>query len=159
MLLYKALGAIVIFACGIETARRLNARLTGENERTEKYILLLRYIKAQIGCFALPIGEILARAEASLLAGCGWRRESAPTSLEQMLAEAGLGDRTSQGILLEFCKDFGRSYLDEQIRRCDHYITLLEERQVSVGKDIPRRKKLNSTLCISGALALIILLI
>ena len=159
MLLYKALGAIVIFVCGIETARRLNARLTGENERTEKYILLLRYIKVQIDCFALPIGEILARTEGSLLAGCGWRSESAPTSLDEMLTEAGLGDRTSQGILLEFCKDFGRSYLDEQIRRCDHYITLLEERQVSVGKDIPRRKKLNSTLCISGALALIILLI
>ena len=159
MLLYKALGAIVIFVCGIETARRLNTRLTGENERIEKYILLLRYIKAQIDCFALPIGEILARADKKLLAGCGWRCESAPSSLEQMLSVADIGDRDAQGILLEFCKDFGKSYLDDQIRRCDHYISLLEERRDTLGKDIPRKKKLNRTLCISGALALIILLI
>ena len=159
MLLYKALGAIVIFVCGIETARRINAKISGENEKLEKYILLLRYIKAQIDCFALPIGEILAKADESLLFGCGWRREGAPTSLEEMLTGAALGDGVSQGILLEFCKDFGKSYLDDQIRRCDHYISLLEERRDILGKDIPRKKKLNSTLCISGALALIILLI
>jgi hypothetical protein len=119
----------------------------------------LRYVRSQIDCFALPICDILGRADRALLSGCGWEKEEPPSSVEDMLGEASVEDEDALGILLEFCKDFGKSYLDEQIRRCDHYISLLDERRNSLAKDLPRKKKLNSTLCISGAVAMIILLI
>ena len=159
MLLYSLAGAVVILACGIETARRLNAKISKEENRIEKYITLLRYIRSQIDCFALPICDILGRADRELLLSCGWSGDTPPRSLEEMLGEASLEDNASQSVLLEFCRDFGKSYLDEQVRRCDHYISFLEERREAINKDLPRKKKLNSTLCISGALAVIILLI
>ena len=149
----------MIFMCGIEISRRLNEKISRDHQRIEKYILLLRYIRSQIDCFALPICDILERADKALLAGCGWEREEPPSSVEDMLGEASVEDEGARGILLEFCKDFGKSYLDEQIRRCDHFISLLDERRNALAKDLPRKKKLNSTLCISGAVAVIILLI
>lgn len=158
-MLYSLAGAAVIFMCGVEISRRLNEKITADHQRIEKYILLLRYVRSQIDCFALPIGDILGRADSVLLAGCGWEREEPPSSVEDMLGEALVEDEDARGILLEFCKDFGKSYLDEQIRRCDHYISLLDERRNALAKDLPRKKKLNSTLCISGAVAVIILLI
>lgn len=158
-MLYSLAGAVVIFMCGIELSRRLNEKISKDHQRIEKYILLLRYVRSQIDCFALPIGDILGRADSALLAGCGWEKEEPPSSVEDMLGEASVEDEDALGILLEFCKDFGKSYLDEQIRRCDHYISLLDERRNSLAKDLPRKKKLNSTLCISGAVAVIILLI
>lgn len=159
ILLYSLAGAVVILACGIEISRRLNAKISIDHERIEKYILLLRYIRSQIDCFALPICDILGRADRQLLIGCGWEEESFPSSLEEMLREASVEDEGARGILLEFCEDFGKSYLEEQIRRCDHYISLLDERRDILNKDLPRKKKLNSTLCISGAVAVVILLI
>ena len=158
-MLYSLAGAVVIFVCGIEISKRLNAKISKDHERIEKYILLLRYIKAQIDCFALPICDILKRVDKELLFGCGWEGDIPPCSLEEMLKEASVEDDDARSILLEFCKDFGKSYLEDQIRRCDHYIALLEDRRDVLNKDLPRKKKLNSTLCISGALAIIILLI
>ena len=126
-MLYSLAGAVVIFICGIEISRRLNAKISKDHERVEKYILLLRYIKSQIDCFALPICDILGRSDSQLLLSCGWIGDMPPSALEEMLKEASVEDEEAQSILLEFCKDFGKSYLDEQIRRCDHYISLLEE--------------------------------
>ena len=159
ILLYSLAGAAVIFLCGIEISRRLNAKLSKDHQMIEKYILLLRYIKSQIDCFALPICDILARADKELISACGWTADTPPRSLSDMLEGTTVADGDSRGILLEFCGDCGKSYLDGQIRRCDHYISLLEDRRDILSKDLPRKKKLNSTLCISGALAVIILLI
>lgn len=156
---YSLAGAVVIFMCGIEMSRRINEKISADHQRIEKYILLLRYIRSQIDCFALPICDILWRADRALLTGCGWEKEDPPSSIEDMVREASVEDEGARGILLEFCKDFGKSYLEEQIRRCDHYIALLDERRNALNKDLPRKKKLNSTLCISGAIAVIILLI
>ena len=91
--------------------------------------------------------------------GCGWGEDAPACSFDELLHKAEISDGEARAILLEFCKDFGNSYLDDQIRRCDHYVSLLEGRRDALFRDLPRRKKLCATLCISGALAVIILLI
>ena len=140
-------------------SRRLNERVAENLSALERYISLLHYIKAQVDCFVLPISDILKRADGEMLFGCGWRGDVPPSSLEELISRASLDDSAAQSILLEFCSDFGKSYLDDQLRRCDHYISLLEDRREILGRELPSKKKLNSTLCISAALAIVILLI
>ena len=161
MLFYSITGALTVLACGIELSRRLNRAADRELCEADKYVALLRYIRVQIDCFALPISEILKRADRELLEGCGWSDEIPPESLYLLFtrADACAKDGKIQRILLEFCEDFGKSYLEDQIRRCDDFISLLLERRAVLANELSSKKKLNSTLCISGSLALIILLI
>ena len=159
MLLYSIAGACLILACGAEASRRLNNAASKKVRAADNYLSLLRYVKSQVDCYAMPINEILKRADPALLEGCGWRGEDPPRTLSELVSNAPVGERAIEGILLEFSEDFGNSYLYDQIRRCDHFIALLEERRDSLARELPSKRKLNSTLCISGALALIILLI
>ena len=159
MLFYSITGASMILLCGIELSRRLNRSAKQILDEADRYIVLLRYIRSQIDCFALPINEILKRADSALLKGCGWADGPPPTSLHILFNSSEIKDEKIKSVLTEFSEDFGKSYLEDQLRRCDHFLSLLEERRNIIAKELPSKKKLNSTLCISGALALIILLI
>ena len=152
-------GAIIILACGFELSRRLNKRYSERLSSAEAYLALLRYIRSQIDCYALPIGDILERADKDLLIRCGWRMEDSPRSLEELLEKSESVDFGANPLLREFCLDFGNNYRDEQLRRCDHYINALSDISDALARELPSKKKLNSTLCISGALAVVILLI
>ena len=61
MQFYTVIGAIVIAWCGVESARRLNRGVQDDIRVIDAYLSLLRYIRTQIDCYALPIGEIFEK--------------------------------------------------------------------------------------------------
>ena len=109
--------------------------------------------------FALPIGEIFQGCSRELLRSCGWRKEECPRSTEELFACCKINDKEARRIISEFCSDFGRNYREEELKRCDFCITALEKCRERLTGEVPNKKKLNLTLCLSSALALIILLI
>lgn len=137
----------------------LNSAASGVLRQVDSFIALLRYIKVQIDCYALPIGDIFARCDTHLLNDCGFRESVPPENLVVFLQGCDIRDRETEEILTGFSEAFGRCYRDEQVRECDYYISLLCDRREKLANELPKRKKLNSTLCISGALAIVILLI
>ena len=64
-------GAAILSVCGILLASHLNRSAERRLRETEGWIALLRFVKAQVSCFSLPMGEILARCDADLLSQCG----------------------------------------------------------------------------------------
>lgn len=127
--------------------------------QTEAHIALLRYIRAQVECFALPVAKILSSCERGLLEECGWQGENTPKTLTEFFSECEIYDPQSEKVLGDFANGFGKSYRDESVKECDYYISLLLQRAEEMSLELPRKKKLNTTLCVCGALAVVILFI
>lgn len=79
-----------------------------------------------------------------------------PESVSELLPY--ISDSAVRGQFSRFCDDIGKGYREEQLALCDYYVAVLEDRRASIASQLPLRRKLNSALCVSGALALVILL-
>ena len=159
MQFYTVIGAILVAACGLEGARRLNGSVESELVRLRACISLFRYVRSQIDLYALPIGEIFERCDREALLLCGWTAEEPPSTFGELFDCVRIGDKEAEKIIFEFCSDFGKNYREEQLKRCDGCISALERRGECLSGEVPNKKKLNLTLCLCASAALIILLI
>ena len=159
MQFFTVAGAIVVLLCALECARRLNKSADADLCTVDAYLSLLRYARSQIDMYALPVGEIFARCSRELLGSCGWLDERTPESFDELFSSCEISDKEARNIVFEFCSEFGKNYREEELRRCDFAINALEGCRERIFSELAKKKKLNITLCLSGALALIILLI
>lgn len=144
---------------GMSGAYFLNNRAARALLQIEALCSLIGYIRSQVECFALPIGEIFEKCEPSLLFDCGWQEKDAPQTLCELTERCEFYDAAAQKAVCDLALDFGKSYIDESLKQCDLCVSLLRERKRELLSELPKKKKLNATLCVSGALAVIILLI
>ena len=156
---YRLLGACLILCSGVWGARRLNREDARAVEELEAWQELIRYVGTQIACFSLPIGAILARASPSILAACGWHSDGRPRDLAALLSVCVPSDAEGRAILEDFCEAFGRRYRDEELRECEAVQAMLGARIDRLRACLPTKRRLCSTLCVTGALAAVILLI
>lgn len=156
---YRIAGALILAISGVAGAYWMNQSATETLRQVESWLGLLRYVKAQVDCFALPVSVILSRADADLLRGCGYGESRTPENFDELLGHCSIRDGETGNILRGFADEFGKSYREEQSRGCDYYFSLLDERREALLSQLPVKKKINSALCISSALAIVILLI
>ncbi len=159
MAFYRMVGALILAISGGVGAYLMNRSASAALTQVEGWISFLRYVKLQVECFSLPISVILKRCDPNIFRGCGYFLDVPPENLEELVQRCSVRDETNREIIDGFAKDFGKSYREEQIRRCEYYLSLLEARRNFLVTQLPMKKKLNSTLCIAGALAIVILLI
>ena len=155
---YRLVGALLLGVSGVSGAYWLNRSSSAVLAQMEQWQTLLRYVKLQVDCFSLPASTILSRCDPALLRACGYERPGAPKSFEELLSGCYIRDAKAGEILRGFAAEFGKSYREEQLRGCEYYLTLLGQRRDAVAAQLPGKKKLNATLCVSGALAVVILL-
>jgi hypothetical protein len=127
--------------------------------QVEGWLALLRYTRMQVECFALPMSVILRRVDVGILRRCGYGGASPPESFEELWAECAIRDGVCAEWMRDFSREFGKSYREEQGRGCEYYETLLEQRRDALISELPAKKKIHSALWVSGALAVVILLI
>ena len=154
---YKIAGAMILVLSGCAGAWFMNSAASRSLSQTEAFISFLRFVRIQIECFAMPAGEIILRCDRTLLEECGLRGEPLPTTLDELVGRCAVRDSEVGEVLRGFASSFGKGYRDEQLRECDYYLGLLCDRRQKMSEELPRKKKLNSTLCICWALALVIL--
>ena len=159
MVFFKIAGALMLAGSGIGGAYWLNRSASVTLGQVECWLTLLRYVRMQVDCFALPVSEILGRCDAALLRGCGYTADEPPEDFGQMLARCSIRDGESAALLRSFSEEFGKSYREEQSRGCEYYFSLLNGRRETLAARMPTQRRIRSALCISGALALVILLI
>ena len=155
----RILGAVMIALSGLAGAYMLNVNAKQGLSQTEAFISLLRYIRSEIECYSMPIPRALARCPKEILAGCGYAEKGAADSFLGLLDKCKINDSATEKILRSLADGIGKGYRDEQLALCDNYISRLDERRRSLASELPMRKKMNSALCVSGALAIVILLI
>lgn len=153
----RLVGGLLLMGSGVGSTLWLCGRAATALRQVEGLIALLRQIRLQVTCFSMPASAILARSDPSLLRQCGYGGEGPPGDFAELVRESRILDPSAEEIFLDFGTDFGLGYREEQGMRCEYSIERLEERRRELAAQLPSRKKLYSTLCMSGALALMIL--
>lgn len=156
---YRIAGVVLLAFSGFSGAYMLNSVASVRYSQIESLISFLRFVRAQIECFAMPASEILSRCDERLLSDCGFSVSAREMNFEGLVGVLSISDKESREIIESFLRGFGKSYREEQIKECDYYIDLLCERRQRLLEDLPNKKRVNSALCISSALAAIILLL
>lgn len=159
MLVLKIVGALILVCSGAFAAHVLNAGEALRLKQTEGFMTLFRTVKTQIDCFALPIGDILRALDRDTLDACGYREEKKPSQLLELSEKCEVYDAVACSVFEQFAREFGRSYREEEVRACEYYLSLLEDRRVTLSGELPVKKKRNLTLCLCAALALALLLL
>ena len=156
MIFYKIAGALMVLISGVAGACFLNRTLNDTKLQTEGLEELVRGARGYIECYSLPACEVFERFDKVLLQKCGYKRDLPPNDFVDFFEEIYFLDKATREVVKEFAYSFGNCYREEQIRWCDRCIEALDGIKRSMVIDIPKRKKMNSTLCISSALAIII---
>ena len=161
MLFVKLLGAGLLVLVGGYGALLLNRRAEREVDRMDAWISLLRLVKNQIDCYALPLSEILLRASPPLLSRIGWDADGAPNGFDAIGAVIGDTGMSEEGerVARFFCEEIGKGYRAEQLHTCDYAIGLFCAERDRLLSQLGGARKRNTTLCLCGAVALAIVLL
>ena len=153
----KLLGALLILSVGI-----FSAYLSVQYEKkrltvVDGWIDLILYIRGQIDCYLLPIGDILLGGDRALFEAC-----MSPSNAADLPAILGASeiylDGDAKHTLESFVREIGTGYREEQLKRCDFFIASLRAQRERIAAALPMRVRLCATLCICLSLATAILL-
>ncbi len=154
----RIIGASMVALCGICAAHMLNSDAKRATEQAEALAELLRHVRSEIECFCMPIPKILERCPRELLRRCGYEGD-APSELCELAEGCNISDDACRGVVEDFCREIGKGYRDGTLALCDYYIARFEECRQRLSSSLASKRRKNSTLCVSGALAAVIILI
>lgn len=156
---FKLFGVMLVIIGGAISACVLNMRAKISLTHTEAMISFLRFVKVRVDCYAMPIDRILSDCDESIYEGLGYTDAKKPEDLAALAKHCTSLRGDIKDIMTKFASEFGKSYREEQVKLCDRYIDEMLMLRSDISARLPMQKKLNSTLCISGAMAIVILLI
>ena len=153
----KFLGALLIFAVGIFAAF---VSVQYEKKRlsvVDGWIDLILYIKGQIDCYLMPLDDILSGGDRALFEACMSPSNAADLPAILNASQIYL-DGDAKHTLESFVREIGSGYREEQLKRCDFFISSLQTQRERIAAELPMRVRLCATLCICLSLATAILL-
>lgn len=160
MLIYRMLGGVCLVSSGLWVYFIRDKFQKRKCIQLDAYINLLKYIKNQVECYMKPIDSILSSCSCELLSLCGISSLGSMSSLEQMLENTSFYiDDDAIDVLYRFSKDYGKGYLDEQIKSCEKYTKELEELRTVYYEKRRKDKKLSLAISISISLSLFLILL
>ena len=120
------------------------------------FISLLFYIKGQIDCYMRPRSEILSTLPAEIFHACNC--PCGAGTLEELVEASRIYlDEESLRLVSSFSAEFGSTFREEQLRRCDYYISALSEQRRAVFAGVREKGRAGSALWICASLGAIIL--
>lgn len=124
---------------------------------TDGWLEMLFYIRTRIDCHLTPIEQIFEEASPTLLRACmGQVGDTTPTLLLSH-SKAYLEEEAIR-LLDTFAREIGSCYREEQVRRCDYYISALRKIREKQKAELPARFKTRGALCLCSVAGLAILL-
>ena len=133
------------------------------------FLSLLCYVKGQIDCYAMPIREILDRADPAVMAACrGFSEDEAESRPHVLLPAESMSSLVRESrdylepecerLLVSFSDELGGTFREEQVKRCEYYLEALGNERAKLADAIPVRIRVNNVLCVCGMLGLLVLL-
>lgn len=156
---YRIVGALMLAVSGFGSAFMMNSKLSAALKQTEALVAFIRFVRSQVECFGMPAADIIATCDPMLIEACGFSGGELPSTMSELARCLEVSDAESAALMRSFCDGFGRGYIEDQIKECEYYTELLRERRQALADALPLKRRVNSTLCISSALAAIILLL
>lgn len=156
-MLIKFIGSLVLVATGILSAFELARYHKRRLQTLDGIISLIFYIKGQVDCFARPIGDILKDVPPRVVQDCNCLYGIESLDDVADASKIYLDDECLR-LLCSFASEFGSNFREEQVRRCDYYISLLNNRRSAIEAKVRSDSRAGSAVCICASLFLLILL-
>lgn len=157
MIALKILGAFLILSAGALCAR---TSVQYEKKRIrviDGWIDLIFYIRSRIDCYLTPLGDILAERQDAITELYVPKKNA--TDLHAILSASTVYlDGETQRLLTGFVHEIGSSYREEQVRRCDYYITSLRTLRERNAAELPMRMRMSVTISLCIAIGAAVLL-
>ena len=150
---------VVLLFSGILSAALVVSELEARANRVKAISQAMRFIKRMVECFSMSASDILLKMPRKLKDDCGYGKGTEECSLLSFALACEIEDNEAQAIFIEFARSFGKNYRAEQIRECEYYIGLMEERERQIASRLPSQKKLAFALIVCATLAVLILLL
>ena len=153
----KLIGCVFICISGVMMAlsyRRFQAR---KLDTVDGFISLIFYVKGQVDCFSRPRSEILSTLPAEIFCACNCP-DGAETLDELIDASRAYLDPEALRLISSFISEFGSTFRDEQLRRCDYYISALGEERKRIYTATRANSRAGTALWIFAFVGLVILL-
>ncbi len=169
-MIYKALGCLLLLLAGGYVTLSVHRFEHRRLRVLDGYISLIYYVKGQIDCYAMPLADILARADPAVLAAClgldrpfvspcSWENTVGKPPLSAMVQESRLYlEPETERLLTTFMGELGSAYRAEQVARCEYYIEALTDQRRKLYETLPVRLRTAGTLCLCCAIGAAVLL-
>ena len=153
----KLLGGLILLCAGGQTAWNLRTYEKRRVSVLDGWLDLLFYIRTSIDCYLTPVEDIFAEADPTLLRACmGDGTVKSPTDL--LSCSLPYLDEEAKRLLESFSREIGNCYREEQVKRCDYYLSALRAIREKKTAELPARLRVRSALCLCSAVGLAILL-
>ena len=157
MVTLKLVGSLLFALSGVIMALSYSRFQTKKLNTIDGFTSLLFYIKGQIDCFARPRSDILSTLPLEVFCACNCPR-GAETLEELVEASRIYLDEEPLRLVAAFAAEFGSTFREEQLRRCDYYISALSEERKRVFAAVQSKSRAGSALWICACVGLIILI-
>lgn len=118
---------------------------------------LIFYIKGQIDCYSRPRGDILSSLPPEIFHALNCPRGA--STLEELVEASRIYlDEEPLRLMTTFCSEFGSTFRQEQLRRCDHYISMLAEERRTVAAEVNAKSRAGSAMWICAMIGVLILI-
>ena len=156
-MLIKLIGSVLLSLTGALSAWELVRYHRTRLRTLDGIISLIFYIKGQVDCYSRPISDILSAIPPRIARACNCK--GGISCLEDVAESSEIYlDEECARIFESFAAEFGQSFREEQVRRCDHYISLLSDRRATVETSGRADGRAGSAVVICAAISLAILL-
>lgn len=158
----KLFGALGILLAAAVLAARGGSVFRERIRQLEGFLLLLRHLRDEIGVLHTPKDRILSGFSHPALARAGITGAALRAGLPAALAAAAdrlYLDHEEMAILEGFAADLGSGYAPEEVARCDLAIARLTAKLTARREALPQTARLFRTLLVSGAAAIVLMLI
>ena len=153
----KLIGCLLVLASGGGFALTAVRYEKKKLDVLDAWLDLLFYIRSQIDCFLTPLAEILRNADKGLLQGCLGSGNESDVSALLKASSAYLGE-DARRLLEAFAREIGSNYREEQVKRCDYYISALREVREKQRAELPARLRVCTAISLCAAFGIAILL-
>lgn len=153
----KLLGSLLFGISGVIMAMSYSRFQQKKLQTIDGFLSLLFYIKGQIDCFARPRSEILSTVPAEVFCACNCPRGA--ETLEEMIDASRIYlDEEPLRLISSFAAEFGSTFRDEQLRRCDYYISAIGEERKRTFASVTSKSRAGGAIWICICIGIIILL-
>lgn len=160
MYILEIWGIIFVLLSGLGLAAFLTHGADGRLICAKAALELMTYVKASVENYSMPAAEILRERHKDIVDRLGYHGgEEPPQSFTEMCKGCEISDPAVREILLEFAEGFGKNYRRQQSEDCQRALEKLCLRVSELERELPGKKKMIFSICISVSLVLIILLL
>lgn len=153
----KLIGSLLLVTTGIFLAFMICQYHRRRLQTIDGILAMIFYIKGQVDCYARTLKEILSTLPPEICRDCNCL--TGVGSFEEMIGECRIYlDEESLRLFTAFAAEFGSTFREEQVRRCEHYISLFNARREQIAVRTQAESRVGSAVCICMSLCLMILL-